>query len=171
MNKNHYTLTTWGLQHANIGDADTILDIGCGGGRTVQRLAAMASQGKVVGVDYADASVATSRRLNAVAIQSGSVEVQQASVSNLPFPDAAFDLVTAVEIYYYWPDRPGAMSEILRVLKPGGPDRRGLSRPELRSAIPNRHETARWRLPHSQRASRSIRQRRLHRIPSFSRSK
>lgn len=31
-----------------------------------------------------------------------------------------FDLVTAVETQYYWPDLPGDRREILRVLKPGG---------------------------------------------------
>jgi SAM-dependent methyltransferase len=41
-------------------------------------------------------------------------------VSRLPFPNDEFDLVTAVETHYYWPDRPGDMREIYRVLKPGG---------------------------------------------------
>jgi SAM-dependent methyltransferase len=39
-------------------------------------------------------------------------------VSDLPFPDNQFDLVTAVETQYYWPDLLGDMREILRVLKP-----------------------------------------------------
>jgi SAM-dependent methyltransferase len=41
-------------------------------------------------------------------------------VSKLPFADNSFDLVTAVETQYYWPDLVGDMREILRVLKPGG---------------------------------------------------
>ncbi len=46
--------------------------------------------------------------------------MQLASVQQLPFPDSAFDLATAFETHYYWPDRPAAFREILRVLKPGG---------------------------------------------------
>jgi SAM-dependent methyltransferase len=38
----------------------------------------------------------------------------------LPFPKDKFDLVTAVETQYYWPDLVADMREILRVLKPGG---------------------------------------------------
>lgn len=38
----------------------------------------------------------------------------------LPFGAAMFDLVTAVETHFWWPDIPAGMREILRVLKPGG---------------------------------------------------
>ena len=41
-------------------------------------------------------------------------------MSKLPFPDGMFDLVTAVETHYYWPDLVADMREVLRVLKPGG---------------------------------------------------
>ena len=120
MNQSHSGLTAWGLEHVKVGENDTVLDIGCGGGRTIQRLAALASHGKVYGVDYAKASVAASRSFNQAAIEAGNVEVQEASVSKLPFGDRMFDLVTAVETHYYWPDMPGALREVLRVLKPGG---------------------------------------------------
>ena len=38
----------------------------------------------------------------------------------MPFPDDKFDLVTAVETQYYWPDLVNDMQEVRRVLKPGG---------------------------------------------------
>ena len=40
-------------------------------------------------------------------------------MSQLPFADATFDLVTAVETHYYWPDLPHDVREVMRVLKPG----------------------------------------------------
>lgn len=46
MNRRHAELTSWGLAHAAVEPAHTILDVGCGGGRTLQRLAAMAEQGR-----------------------------------------------------------------------------------------------------------------------------
>jgi ubiquinone/menaquinone biosynthesis C-methylase UbiE len=49
----------------------------------------------------------------------GRVAIQSGSVSHLPFSDDMFDLVTAVETHYFWPDLPADMREILRVLKPG----------------------------------------------------
>lgn len=120
MNFSHSSLTDWGLEHASVKSDFAILDVGCGGGRTIQKLAAMAPSGRISGVDYATRSVAASRSKNAELIRAGRVDVQHASVSKLPFPENQFDLVTAVETQYYWPDLPNDMREILRVLKPGG---------------------------------------------------
>ena len=120
MNLSHSGLTDWGLEHVAIKKDFKILDVGCGGGRTIGKLAALAPEGKVYGVDYADGSVATARVKNAGLIEAGRVEIKQASVSQLPFPDGIFDLVTAVETQYYWPNLLGDMKEILRVLAPGG---------------------------------------------------
>lgn len=120
MNRQHSQLTDWGLAHIPIGQNDTILDVGCGGGRTVSKLAAAATQGKVYGLDYSDESVAASTRNNACSIATGQVGIRQGSVSQLPYPNGMFDLVTAVETHYYWPDLPADLREILRVLKPGG---------------------------------------------------
>jgi SAM-dependent methyltransferase len=120
MNITHSGLTDWGLAHVPFEQHFTLLDVGCGGGRTVEKLASIATHGKVHGVDYSAASVAVARRTNAKLIESGRVEIQQASVSKLPFPDETFDVVTAVETHYYWPDLVSDLREIRRVLKPGG---------------------------------------------------
>ena len=120
MNRSHSKLTDWGLQHVLIEKAMTILDVGCGGGRTIQKLAKLAFEGKVYGIDHAAGSIAVSRATNAVSIQAGQVQIIQASVSQIPQVEGAFDLVTAVETQYYWPDLVNDMQEILRVLKPGG---------------------------------------------------
>jgi ubiquinone/menaquinone biosynthesis C-methylase UbiE len=120
MNIFHSGLTDWGLKHVSIEKRFTILDVGCGGGRTIQKLAAIAMEGMVYGIDYAKGSVAASRGKNAQLIKAGRVEIHRASVSQLPFPDNKFDLVTAVETQYYWPDHVKDMREILRALKPSG---------------------------------------------------
>jgi ubiquinone/menaquinone biosynthesis C-methylase UbiE len=120
MNRRHSKVTEWGLKHVSIQNRDTILDVGCGGGMTVARLAAIATEGKTYGIDYAEASVAASRKANRKRIAAGRVEVLLGSVSHLPFADQMFDLVTAVETHYFWPDLNADMQEVLRVLKPGG---------------------------------------------------
>jgi ubiquinone/menaquinone biosynthesis C-methylase UbiE len=120
MNLSHSKLTDWGLQHVSLAPSFTILDVGCGGGRTVSKLAALATQGKVFGVDFSDASVAASKKTNARWLADGRVEIREASVSQLPFADATFDLVTAVETHFWWPSLPGDMREVYRVTKPGG---------------------------------------------------
>src|SRR5262249_47178586 len=64
MNASHAAVTQWGLSHVAIGEDLTILDVGCGGGQTVDRLASIATRGKVYGVDYSEASLAMARDLN-----------------------------------------------------------------------------------------------------------
>jgi ubiquinone/menaquinone biosynthesis C-methylase UbiE len=120
MNSRHSSVTDWGLGHVSIEKHFTVLDVGCGGGRTLSKLAARAAQGRVYGVDYSKASIAASMRTDARWIASGRIEVRQGSVSQLPFPDGMFDLVTAVETHFWWPDLSGDMREVYRVLKPGG---------------------------------------------------
>jgi len=120
MNLSHAALTDWGLEQLALLNADAILDIGCGGGRMVHRLAALAPGGKVTGLDYSEASVAASRDFNAKEIEAGQVRIELGSVAALPFADRTFDIVTAVETHYYWPDLPANVRDILRVLKPGG---------------------------------------------------
>ncbi|HEY6444868.1 MAG TPA: class I SAM-dependent methyltransferase [Acidobacteriaceae bacterium] len=119
MNKRHSPLTDWGLSHMAVPPNWTILDIGCGGGRTLEKLAA-ATKGEVCGVDHSPDSVAASTNRNAQAVADGRVRIVQGSVSALPFPDNAFDLVTAVETHFFWPNLPGDVREVLRVLRPGG---------------------------------------------------
>ena len=120
MNRRHSKLTDWGLSHVTVNRDATILDVGCGGGRTVAKLAAVATDGRVYGVDFSEASVRMSRALNRPLVDQGRVDIRQSGVSRLPFPDRRFDLVTAVETHFYWPDLPNDVREVLRVLKPGG---------------------------------------------------
>lgn len=120
MNLQHSKSTNWGLAHISVGKHDTILDVGCGGGRTVSKLAALATEGKVYGVDYSEESIAAAKRTNAQWIDIDRVEIRHGSVSQLPFSDDVFDLVTAVETHFFWPNLPADMREVLRVLKPGG---------------------------------------------------
>jgi SAM-dependent methyltransferase len=106
MNSRHSKVTDWGLSHISIDKHSTILDVGCGGGRTVNKLAAIASEGKVYGVDFSKESVAFASRLNKQWINTGRVEIREASVSQLPFSADVFNVVTAVETHFWWPDLP-----------------------------------------------------------------
>jgi ubiquinone/menaquinone biosynthesis C-methylase UbiE len=120
MNRHHSKLTDWGLSHVSIKKTDTILDVGCGGGRTISKLAAMASNGKVHGIDYSEESVTAAHRSNTRWIDIGRVSIRDGTVSQLQFPDNMFDLVTAIETHLFWPALPNDFREICRVLKPGG---------------------------------------------------
>lgn len=86
----------------------------------MSKLAAIATQGKVCGIDHSKESVAMAMRTNKEWIDIARVEVREASVSQLPFSDGTFDVVTAVETHFWWPALPTDLREVLRVLKAGG---------------------------------------------------
>lgn len=120
MNKGHSNLTVWGLEHIKINRTATVLDIGCGGGKTVDCLCSMVANGKVYGIDYSQLSVKSSEKLNSKNILCNKAKILRASVSYMPFDDNKFDTVTAVETYYFWPDKVNDLKEVLRVMKQGG---------------------------------------------------
>ena len=92
-----------------------LLDLACGTG-VVARMAASRVQpgGKVVGVDFNGAQIATARNTDP------SIDWREGDASALSFPDHEFDLVVCQQGFQFFPDRLQAVREINRVLKPGG---------------------------------------------------
>ncbi len=120
MNKEHDQLTSWGLSHIKIGSNFVVLDIGVGGGKTVGKLANYAFHGRVFGIDYSKDMVEYSKSQNRRLVAEGKISLLQGVVQNLSFQNGFFDLVTAVETCYFWPNLPKAFREINRVLKLDG---------------------------------------------------
>ncbi len=117
MNFGHAPLTNWGLSLTEFQDGWTMLDIGCGGGATLQRLLKRSENAKVYGIDISEESVAKARQVNADVLDK-QVFIQQGNVEKLPYEDNTFDLITAVETVYFWQDLPHCLQEVRRVLKP-----------------------------------------------------
>ena len=119
MNLSHTPMAKWHLSLIDFSGVQTILDEGCGGGKNIQRMLKCCPQATVYGIDYAEESVNASRKLNAKALYKRCF-IEQGNALSLRFGDGMFDLVTAFETVYFWPDLPTAFAETLRVLKPGG---------------------------------------------------
>src|SRR5262249_47487628 len=94
-----------------LGTKPRILDAGCGPGGNG---AWLARHGRVVGVDVARDA------LEFVRARRPTTTPVQASAAHLPFHDDAFDLAVAVTLLYTVPDDVAAISELARVLRPGG---------------------------------------------------
>ncbi|MFE2882417.1 class I SAM-dependent methyltransferase [Streptomyces graminifolii] len=116
----HRSLTEWTIEHMDVRGRHRVLDVGCGGGMAVKLLSRRAAQGFVAGVDYSMAMVEQAVRRNLPAIARGRAEVRHGDCSQLPYEDASFDQVCAIETFYFWPDPLGGLAEAYRVLKPGG---------------------------------------------------
>ena len=120
MNLWNTPLSLWGLSQVHIPKDAEILDIGCGGGKTISRLLKKAPEGHVYGIDSSFRAVDFSWRLNEEAIRDGRCQIVEGSAEALPFDDNRFSLVIAEETFYFWKDPAACLKEIYRVLKPGG---------------------------------------------------
>lgn len=120
MNIGHHALASWGLQFLTPAPDARILDCGCGGGANIKRMLKQCPQGIVKGIDYSPVSVDTARDLNQAAINAGRCVIWQGSVDSIIFASDWFDVVTAFETVYFWPDILRCFREVRRVLKPGG---------------------------------------------------
>lgn len=119
MNFGHAPLTNWGLSLVDIHDGWTMLDIGCGGGATLQRLLRRSQNANVYGIDISEESVAKARKVNADKLDK-QVFICQGSAEKLPYENDMFDMVTAIETVFFWPNLPDCLQEVRRVLKQGG---------------------------------------------------
>ncbi len=120
MNLGHSPVARWGLRFLELTPDAKVLDCGCGGGANIKRLLKKCPQGVVKGIDYSPVSVEKSKRVNEATVTKGRCTVLRASVAELPFESEQFDVVTAFETVYFWPDLPQCFREVWRVLKSGG---------------------------------------------------
>lgn len=97
---------------------DHVLDLGCGLGHYSERLTErVGPNGRVVGVDLSHVYIEEAKRRSR---GTGIVEYRQADAMDLPFPDASFDAVHVHRVLAYVADPDKAITEALRVLRPGG---------------------------------------------------
>jgi SAM-dependent methyltransferase len=87
-----------------------VADVGCGMGASLE---ALGEFGWVAGLDYSATALGFSR-------QRGFLRLLAAALPSLPFPDAEFDIVCALDVIEHIDDDAAAVRELWRVCKPGG---------------------------------------------------
>ena len=118
MNQEHSSLVSWALD-MYLKDSDfsnkKALDIGCGGGATLKALHRRFETLELCGIDYSSDMVELASKETA-----GFASIREGSVLNLPYMECEFDLVTAVETAYFWPDIVESFKGVLKTLKTSG---------------------------------------------------
>lgn len=120
MVRQHVPETTWTIDLLQIQPADQVLEIGFGAGKAIERIAARITQGHITGIDLSQTMVRSASQRNKQYIKAGLVTLQQGDIAALPFAEAQFDKILSIQTFYFWRDPAQVMTDILRILKPGG---------------------------------------------------
>ncbi len=119
MDKEHLPMAEWGFTQFEMPKEADILDIGCGGGFNIRRMLDRCAKGKIVGFDISEESVKKAKKVNKDQLGKR-VDIMQGSVESMPFSDSSFDVVTAFETVFFWPDTEKNIPEVYRILRSGG---------------------------------------------------
>ena len=120
MNSGHAKNADWGMSYLQKENPAKIADLGCGGGRNAAELLRRYRNAKETAVDYSSLCVEKASAVNEKAILAGRCEVIQGDVSHLELNENTYDLVTAFETIYFWPDLQKCFEEVYRITKQGG---------------------------------------------------
>jgi ubiquinone/menaquinone biosynthesis C-methylase UbiE len=105
------------VEAAGVRPGDRALDVACGTGMVTRLLAERVGPGgTVVGLDINPEMLAVARR----AAPQPNIAWVEGSAIRMALPDATFDQVLCEQGLQFMPDRPAALAEMRRVLKPGG---------------------------------------------------
>lgn len=108
-------------RHAGVRPGESVLDVGCGTADLCLILAELVGpSGRVTGVDISEEMISVGRRKVERARLADRVELRHGNALDLPFPDGSFDAVTSGFVLRNVADLPRALSEMARILRPGG---------------------------------------------------
>ena len=109
----------WLFDHLQLPPTAAILEVGCGlGNLWTENLTRIPTQWHIILSDFSTGMLAFTRQHLAARLPVGDYAVLD--LQALPFPEARFDAIIANHMLYHVPDRPRALAEVQRVLKPGG---------------------------------------------------
>lgn len=106
------------IARLDAGASDDVLELGFGPGRGLAQLARRSGSGRIVGIDQSAVMLAQAARRNARAVRAGRVHLVRGAFECLPFADASFDRVLAINVVYFWHRQHDILRELDRITRP-----------------------------------------------------
>lgn len=120
MVRQHRPETAWTLSLLNLELSDDVLELGCGAGYAMKLLLKESQVNQAVGLDLSHSILRSAAIRNRKEIKMGKARFLHGNVNQLPFKNSSFSKIFSIHSVYFWEDLPSSLSEIYRVLKPGG---------------------------------------------------
>jgi len=108
LNRNNAAINDLVLQSMQLQSGDRVLEIGFGGGYLIQRIVDTGMPTLVAGVERSPEAVAIARQRFRSQLSQGSIELNLADATALPFPEEHFNQLCTVNTLYFWSDAQGA---------------------------------------------------------------
>jgi SAM-dependent methyltransferase len=109
---------SWALDRVRWRGGEVVVDVGCGRGQYLERIAGERNARLTVGLDLSPGMLVTTRRR--AYDRAHEPALVNADAERLPLADACADVGLAMHMLYHVPDIPRAVAELRRVVRPGG---------------------------------------------------
>lgn len=119
-NYGEYPTNRLAVDRLHLAPDATVVDVGCGTGAALRQAAQQVTKGALIGIDPVARMVEIAREHSAGHAAAERMEFRQGSAEDLPIEDARADYVFAFDSFDHWQDPMQGLSEVRRVLRPGG---------------------------------------------------
>lgn len=111
---------TWAAYMLEVQPTDHILEIGCGAGLLVEKIATLLTSGTVTAIDQSVPMITLAAKRNQLFMATGKVSLVVGNFSKATFPESAFDKIVAFNVNFFWKDPANELSRIKKCLKAEG---------------------------------------------------
>jgi len=119
-NKGNADLNSFVKEVLDLQKSNAVLEIGFGPGKLINEMADVITGGIVEGIDFSHTMFRLASKINKKQISKGRVKLHKGDCTDLPFDNESFNKLCSINTLYFWKEPDNNLSEIFRVLKPGG---------------------------------------------------
>lgn len=120
LNQNNKQANARNVAALGVEAGNRVLEIGFGNGRAAPEVIAQAAGVHYSGIDISPTMVAEASAFNADLVAAGRASFQLGSAERMPFADDIFDRVFSIGVIHFWTDPAASLTEVHRILRPGG---------------------------------------------------